>query len=299
MHNSEDTIYFKNKDSKFIFNSEAHAKQMGEASVKEMIGKSDFDYYPEAFAQKTLNDEQEIMMTGKAIINIVEKWVREDNETIWFSASKYPLYDENGDIIGTWGTSRDISILKKTEEQLEKLNQKLLEANQNLERLSIRDSLSGLYNHRHFYDSINIAFSKADCCAIKESQCGFTIVLFDIDHFKQINDTYGHLIGDQVIKQVGEGLSKYIRFNDSSYRYGGDEFVVMKTGMDHSEAFSFAEKIRASIADMTIGHGDISLKITISVGVVTSDEAGSVNKLMELADKRMYQSKEAGRNQVT
>jgi diguanylate cyclase (GGDEF)-like protein len=238
-------------------------------------------------------------MSGKAKINIIEKWVQDENKTVWLSASKHPLFDEQGLVIGTWGTSRDISLLKNTEEQLELLNQKLQDANQNLERLSINDSLSGLYNHRHFYDSVDIAFSKADRYANKKATSGFSIVLFDIDHFKDINDTYGHLMGDLVIKQIGEHLNKHIRIIDTSYRYGGDEFAVIKISTDRVEAYSFAEKIRAMIADLTIRHDDIILNITISVGVVTSDEANSVNELMELVDKRMYQSKTGGRNRVT
>lgn len=299
MHNSEDTIYFKDKDSKFIVNSEAHAKQVGETSVKKMIGKSDFDYFPEEFAKKAHLEEKEIMRTGKAKTNIVEKWVQDNNEVMWFSASKYPFYDETGEIIGTWGISKVITLLKNAEEQLENLNLKLHAANENLEKLSIHDSLSGLYNHRHFYDRVNIAFSKAERYKNQQLQSGFSIVLFDIDHFKAINDTYGHLIGDQVIKQVGDYVKENIRSIDSSYRYGGDEFVVMNSRLDRREAYSFAEKIRKSIQDMTITYDDINVQITISVGVVSSDEADSVNKLMELADQRMYQSKEAGRNCVT
>ena len=299
MHNSEDTIYFKNKDSKFIYNSQAHAKQVGEASVKEMVGKSDADYFPATFAERTVVQEKEIMKSGKAKTNIVEKWVQNDKVVMWFSASKYPLYDEKGQLIGTWGISKDITQLKNAEEELEKLNLKLLEVNENLERLSNQDSLSGLYNHRHFYERVDIEFAKTKRYRNQALQCGFSIILLDIDHFKYINDTYGHLVGDEVIKQVGEHLKNNIRCIDSCYRYGGDEFVVMNSKMDHIEACTFAEKIRQFIEDMTIKHEDIRLKITISVGVVTSNEADCVNKLMEIADQRMYQSKKRGRNRIT
>jgi len=306
MNNSSDTIYFKDVNSKFIFNSLAHAIQQGEKQAHDMFGKSDFDYFPEEFARQAYEDEQRIMKTGKPMIGHVEKWDRDDGSVVWLMASKYPLYDEHGTIVGTWGTSSDVTQLKEAEKALASVNQELKEANNRLEILSTRDALSGLYNHRHFYDSITLALANETNNTHTEMISGngklisgFSILLLDIDHFKGINDTYGHLVGDLVIKAIGELLIKSTRMTDTCYRYGGDEFALVFMGMELDDALVMAEKIRKAVEDMTVECDDVTLKITVSIGAVTSSEADTVNKLIGLADKRLYLSKELGRNKVT
>lgn len=306
LDNSDDTIYFKDCDSKFILNSKAHAIQVGESGIDKMIGKSDFDYFPSAFAQVAFEEEQLIMKNGNAKIRNIEKWVLPDNTIIWLSASKYPLYDENLNIIGTWGTSRDITALKNAEIQLELLNQELERANERLEKLSAHDALSGLYNHGHFYETLALIELRLKSSSELEFhsselgiQSGYSLILFDIDNFKSINDSYGHLVGDQVIKQIGQYLKQITRNIDMCFRYGGDEFALIIEGNDHEVAISLAEKIRVMLADMSIHYSDISFNITVSLGVVSSNEANSVNDLVALADERLYHSKESGRNKVT
>lgn len=141
MNNSEDTVYFKDLDSKFLLNSTAHAVQLGVESPLELRGKSDFDFFPEQFAQKAYEIEQNIIKTGKPLINVVEKWDKPNGKVIWLSASKYPLKDTEGNIIGTWGTSRDITDLKEAEIELERLNAELQILNKaqkdNLEELKL------------------------------------------------------------------------------------------------------------------------------------------------------------------
>lgn len=284
MDNSEDTIYFKNLDSKFILNSQAHANQLGEADVRAMQGKSDFDYFPAEFARAAFEDEQRIIRTGQPLIGHVERWQRPDGSVVWLSASKYPLRDEAGRIIGTWGTSRDITPLKEAEERLA--------------QLSIRDSLSGLYNHRHFIDSLTLA--KAQESRLNESESGgaFSLLLLDVDQFKSINDTFGHLTGDAVILTVGEQLRKSTRGADLCFRNGGDEFALILTATDLEHARALAEKLRCLLGETPIQAEDRAFHITVSMGVACSTEADTVRALINLADQRLYQSKRAGRNRV-
>ncbi len=299
MNNSADTIYFKDKNSKFIFNSIAHAMQQGEKNVLDMLGKSDFDYFPEEFAQHTFEEEQQIMKTGIPIIGNIEKWPQKNGKVVWLMASKYPLYDENGEIIGTWGTSRDVTRMKEAEEELARVNKKLQEVNSYLEELSARDALSGLYNHRHFYDVLENEFSKDSNMNHKKEKKEFSIMLLDIDYFKTINDTYGHLVGDLLIKSIGEYFLKEKKTSNSCFRYGGDEFALVFMNMNLIQAKKMAEKIREDIENMSLVYNDISMKITISIGVANSKEADTENELFELVDSRLYQSKKTGRNKVT
>jgi len=299
MNNSEDTIYFKNLESKFILNSKAHANQFKLTDVKQLIGKSDFDFFPEEFAQVAYDNEQSIITSGQAQIGVIEKWNKPTGEVIWFSASKYPLYDENNKVIGTWGTSRDITALKRAEEQLLSLNQQLIEANQRLETLSTRDGLSGLYNHRHFFDSLNIA--RAQSLRVNEHgfKTAFSILLLDLDRFKPINDTYGHQTGDQVIKSVGEILTQSTRLADMVFRIGGDEFAILAMNTPLKSAQLLAEKIRRKCEETEISANEIKMKMTLSIGVASSNEKDLIQDLVALADTRLYFSKQNGRNRVS
>lgn len=298
MENSEDTIYFKNLESKFILNSKAHAIQFNE-EVENLVGKSDFDYFPNKFSQVAYDAEQEIIKTGKPQVGIIEKWEKPNGDVVWFSASKYPLYDENSQIIGTWGTSRNITQLKKTEEQLLFVNQKLTEANQRLEILSTRDGLSGLYNHRHFFDSLTIAKAQS----MRLSDTGFvsvySIVMLDLDHFKKINDTYGHLVGDSVIKNLAELLTQSTRLSDTCFRIGGDEFAVLLMNTPLESARVVAEKIRDLVQSKPMMIEGQLIPMTLSLGVACSIENDLTTELVEICDSRLYHSKRNGRNQVT
>ena len=298
MNNSEDTIYFKNLDSKFILNSKAHANQFHERDVSDMIGKDDFDYFPPEFAQAALEDEQTIIRTGRPILGRIERWDKPDGEVVWFQAYKYPLYDKEGHIIGTWGTSRNITQLKRAEEELQRLNRELQEANQRLEILSTRDSLSGLYNHRHFFDSLNIQKN----IELRQKDHGvnteFSILLLDIDYFKKINDTYGHLIGDSIIKSLSDLFTKSTRLIDTCYRIGGDEFAILLINTDLSSAHVVAEKIRKFVEEFEFNVNDLTLRTTHSIGVASSRETETIKELVSLADSRLYYSKEHGRNQI-
>ena len=298
LNNSEDTIYFKNLESKFILNSKAHALEHHEDNPANMVGKDDFDYFPYSFAKAAYEDEQRIIKTGKSMIGHVEKWVQEDGSITWFLASKYPLLDDHGNIIGTWGTSKDITDLKVAQEQLTLLNKQLQEANQRLEFLSMRDGLSGLFNHRHFYESLNMSLAQISRQRDAHNKNVFTILLLDIDHFKVINDTYGHLVGDIVIRTIGETLKNTTRITDTCFRYGGDEFAVILSDTPLESGRHVANTLRKLIASTPIETESLTFHIHVSVGVASSEEAGSATELVEMADKRLYLSKTEGRNRV-
>jgi diguanylate cyclase (GGDEF)-like protein/PAS domain S-box-containing protein len=297
MENSEDTIYFKNLQSKFILNSKAHAIQFNE-TVRNMVGKDDYDYFPAEFARIAYEGEQEIIRTGKPVVGNIEKWDKKDGTTVWFSASKYPLYDLDGKIIGTWGTSRDITPLKLAERQLLSINLQLQEANQKLEGISIHDNLSGLFNQRHFYERLNIAKALESREKDQQSDGTFSIILLDVDHFKEINDSFGHNAGDDVIRFVSAKIKQSIRISDACFRHGGDEFSLLLPNTKLEAARFVSEKLRRTIQELDILLDERELHITVSMGVACSNETDLVERLVRIADERMYLSKNNGRNQV-
>ncbi|HYF75030.1 MAG TPA: diguanylate cyclase, partial [Candidatus Nitrosocosmicus sp.] len=258
-------------------------------------GKTDFDLFMEPHASKAFNDEQYIIRTGKPILGIVEMETWQDGSIQWVSTSKYPLMDSQGNIIGTWGVSRNITELKNAEEELERVNRELLEANSKLEVLSVTDSLSGLYNHRYFYEILEKEMARWKRSGTSDS----VIVLMDIDNFKGLNDSQGHLAGDLSIRHIAGLIKDGIRKADYAFRYGGDEFIVLFTDTGIAGAKTPADKLLNHIAETPVSLGNSAATLTVSGGAAALSEGSDVNDLMNIADMRLYKSKKAGRNRIT
>lgn len=168
-------------------------------------------------------------------------------------------------------------------------------ANRELQRLSSTDRLTGLYNRGHWEEILRQEYARH---RRYESQAA--LVMFDIDHFKAINDTYGHQPGDAVIQQVAELTRETMRDSDVAGRYGGEEFVVLLPDTDKQGALIFAERLRQAVEAQEIRHEGRSIRFTISLGIADlSHPSTSHAQLIEWADGALYASKSAGRNRVT
>ncbi len=291
LNNSQDTVYFKDWDSKFILNSKSHAVQFGYSDPEDLIGKSDFDFYPEVFANESRRDELEIMNTGVPVINKMEQGMNAAGDILTFSSSKYPLYDSRGAIVGTWGTSRDMSKLVHAEEELAKANAKL-------RALSLIDELTGLYNQRHFYDSLTISMKLYARRRIGGLTAHFSLILLDIDHFKQVNDTYGHVIGDAAIRYIGGLMTAHTRASDTSFRYGGDEYALILPDTEVSAARDLCERLRKIVEQNPLLADGQRIELTISMGVIGFNNELSAGDMVRKADTLLYRAKKDGRNRV-
>jgi len=162
-------------------------------------------------------------------------------------------------------------------------------------RLAITDELTGLYNRRRLNEALELEFLRAE-----RYEQSFSFGLLDIDHFKNINDTYGHLVGDEVLKQLADLMVKASRRTDTIGRYGGEEFAFILTGTDIDGAYAYAEKIRKSIEDYSFLTAQGNVKITASIGIteLVKDSPLSVEKLVEQADVALYRAKQSGRNRI-
>jgi two-component system cell cycle response regulator len=175
------------------------------------------------------------------------------------------------------------------------LQKELLETNKRLELLSITDGLTKLYNHRYFQDELARAFEES-----QRYQRPLSLAIIDLDFFKKVNDTYGHAIGDEVLKAVSRIFQQSIRSTDLTARYGGEEFAVMMPETDLSDALVFAEKIRALVEDHPVHTqaGTITATVSIGVGTVPHGQIHTAKELIVAADKALYRAKKGGRNQV-
>lgn len=178
--------------------------------------------------------------------------------------------------------------------ELIRLQDELVQKNRLLEQLSITDPLTGLPNRRHLDAALEREFQRA-----QRQQIPFCALMFDIDHFKHVNDTWGHSAGDAVIRSVGETLSAFIRLTDSGGRFGGEEFLVL-TGSPLDGAEILAERVRGAIEAKTVttdeGH---EIQVTVSAGVASFDgDMTNPESVVARADEALYDAKSRGRNQV-
>ena len=168
-------------------------------------------------------------------------------------------------------------------------------ANQELQRLSSTDRLTGLFNRGHWEEML-----RQDYARHRRYERNAALVMFDIDHFKKINDSYGHQAGDAVIQQTAELVRQCTRDADIAGRYGGEEFVVLLPDTDSEGAVTFAERLRQSIEAYEVVHEGRSIRFTVSLGIADlSEPTNGYAQLIERADIALYSSKASGRNQVT
>lgn len=167
--------------------------------------------------------------------------------------------------------------------------QKLFEQNLALKDRADMDGLTALHNHRYIYERI-----EEEAARCSRNQCRFVVLMLDIDHFKNINDTYGHVLGDRILKELAGVLKGITRQSDLVGRYGGEEFLIMLVETGIEDGYTAAEKIRKAIEQREFAEG---LHITVSIGV--GEYSGEkVSELIEKADHKLYQAKESGRNRT-
>lgn len=189
------------------------------------------------------------------------------------------------------------SLRREMEKQAETSKAKIMRIDADIHDLRIladTDAMTGLLNRRAFLPYAEQAYSDYNRT---QKECSF--LMFDIDHFKAINDTFGHSTGDDVIRRVADVLREETRVNDKIARFGGEEFVLLLPETSSSAAAETAERLRQAIAACRVQHGDRTIDITVSVGCATSDATGrDVEDFIQRADQSLYAAKASGRNRV-
>jgi len=172
----------------------------------------------------------------------------------------------------------------------------LQERNQELEKLNTLDALSGIHNRRHFDKRILAELRRA-----RRELTPLSLIMFDIDHFKSVNDNYGHIAGDEVIRSVAHIASQQLnRSADEAFRYGGEEFALILPNTEAKGAIKIAETVREAIEKLIINTNSSTITCTVSLGVASSNSQQALTpvEFIEQADTALYQAKQAGRNQV-
>ena len=217
---------------------------------------------------------------------------------LFFSSLEKNTYRDSHQKIFVY-IAQQVSILiekSRLYQQVHELNHKLVDAMALLKEQTCRDSLTGVYHRGAIMEFMDQTLH----AGIRKQQ-PVSVIMADLDNFKAINDNYGHLVGDTVLQQTAKTMVHHLRTYDHIGRYGGEEFLIILDDTDATEAVMVAERIRRAIAKLEFESGDESFAVTISMGIVTTDNVTSMKSkesLLSEADRALYHAKDKGRNRV-
>ncbi len=266
---------------------------------EDILGKSIFEVFPELSRAWFQHKAESVFVLHNATFTTWEQRpylfrfphyrpITGTAEHMYQNSTIIPLMDARGRVDHICLIVYDV-----TDTAVNKMAQQL--ANQQLRDLSRIDHLTGLYNRGYWESRLIQEFKRFD-----RYELSCSLIMFDIDHFKAVNDTYGHTVGDDVIREVSRTLRIQLRDLDIAGRYGGEEFGVILTGTTVEGATVFAERLRASIEQMVVYSEGQQVRFTISLGINQLRAATADHRAwIELADQALYQSKEGGRNRYT
>jgi len=221
--------------------------------------------------------------------------------------NKAQEYDTSIQMISAAGRNLDDNVIEELEkikyinaslkselEAARKILEKQRKSIESIKELSYKDHLTGLYLRRYMNEVLSSLLYN-----FNRYKKIFSIIMLDLDDFKQINDTYGHLAGDEVLKVIGSVLKRITRRSDIPVRYGGDEFIVILPETDIEKAKIVAEKIRNKIASITFKKGSVEFKCYVSVGVTEVKEGDTIESILERVDEALYKTKKTKKGEIT
>jgi diguanylate cyclase (GGDEF)-like protein/PAS domain S-box-containing protein len=286
MSNTPILAFMKDDAGKYVYVNEAVLKRF-ELQHEDIIGKSDAEFWPQAAEEIRAHDQQ--VMEGGGTVRFEEAVPMADGQTSHWLSYKFPLTDSEGRRLLA-GTSLDITDRKYYEQQMAEYQSRLEQAVTQLEEMALTDSLTGLRNKASFEARIDEEISRA-----RRYLLPLSLLMIDIDHFKKINDDFGHPVGDEVLERIADILREGARPSDFIARYGGEEFVLILPNTDAQGAYYVAERMRETVeAAIPQPRG-----LTISAGVASLTPGESGRSLLERADEALYRAKNAGRNRVS
>lgn len=282
-------------DSPLIFVNPAFERMTG-FSFDETVGRNCRFLQDGHVHEAQRENMRTALAKGQGFSEVIANY-RKDGTLFWNELSVSPIHDETGTVTHYIGFQKDVTQRVLLDEQLRARNRDLETAKRALEELVTLDSLTGVYNRRHFDSRLETLWKISMRTA--ESMAVFFI---DIDHFKAYNDHYGHQTGDNALITVAQTLADtFQRGSDFLARYGGEEFVVVACGMDREPAGRFADELCARVRALDIDNADApGGKLTISVGytVVTPQPGMKAEDAIEQADQALFVAKNAGRDRA-
>jgi len=294
LENIKDIVW--EMDGKMIFTFVSPTvKETTGYEPKDLIGKSILEFLtPESREQilthwqHSINKRINRDNTEFQLYDV--EFICRDGRIIWTEVSVKPVYNGTS-FSGYIGSTRDISVKKKYENELRKSLEELKSMNSKLDELATIDMLTGAFNRRKFESFAQLAMEKA-----AREGTSFAILMFDIDHFKQINDILGHKAGDQILREITDLVRQALRASDLLFRWGGDEFVILLPEMIWQKALKTAERVRKTVELHPFGlHGQ---QVNISIGVGEYRLGEELDQLVSRVDDALLNAKTNGKNKV-
>ena len=292
-----DPVFMKDENLRWIYGNPV-ILNLYNIDKNNYIGKTEDQLLPKEFAESCMQSDNNAV-AAKAISKSTEQARDEAGNLHYYEVFKVPFYEQDDTFRGLIGVGRDITERKKAQESLEETNVQLeaeLTLRKKMEHLANIDPMTNTYNRR-FFSSTSVSIIKL---ALREKKT-FSVMIIDIDKFKEINDTYGHPIGDKVIIGLANTLKNRLRESDVIARVGGDEFAIILTDTDFEHAKDIAENLRDTVEKKGVLLEDKKrLKYTISIGVTdfSAETDKKIEELLKRADDGLYLAKENGKNQI-
>jgi len=293
-----DPVFVKDKEHHWIILNQAYCQFIG-YPLETLIKKSDYDFFPRHEADAFRTQDEQIFKTGVPCEH--EEEFTDAFGTTHLIATKKSLHKDAAGNLFLVGVIRDITERKRAEEELRQTAQELSRSNTELKLsgdrlryLAYHDPLTGLANRKQFHERLSQSLDWA-----RSNNQLMALMFLDLDGFKQVNDTLGHDIGDQLLKVIAQRLTRGLRCSDIVSRLGGDEFTVILSGIPQVEyATKVAEKILQSLSQVVVLEGH-NVFVTVSIGISIYPLDGEVEEiLIKKADMAMYRAKQLGRNQL-
>lgn len=283
-------IFIKNEDLRFVFVNKAYESMFG-VKMADMLGKTvlELAYLPEKDREFYHNEDRE-MVQHQETSHHVFQYRFSDGKThtcLYWSGG---FAHEDGSR-GLLGVIVDITDQSKVISALQEKLRTVVSEKREIEEISVIDSLTRLHNRRFFGELL-----QRHAAAAVMNGSFFSCIMIDIDHFKKVNDAFGHLIGDEVLKSVAQCFKNCSRYGDLLCRYGGEEFVLLLPGCRVDEATAIAERVRLNILD-TVSLPDGS-NVTVSAGCSEYIAGEEDLFVIQRADEALYIAKKTGRNRV-
>jgi diguanylate cyclase (GGDEF)-like protein/PAS domain S-box-containing protein len=274
--NIPQSVFWKDINSVYQGGNRSLLDDAGLQGIDELIGKTDADFRWRDLAEHYRKVDMEVMGSGLPRMRMQATDVRRDGTDCWIETSKIPLQDGQGKVVGVLAVTEDITARKYMEQELF--------------RRANHDALTGLPNRGYFQTRLEEAVKRA------QRREGLALMYFDIDRFKLINDTYGHDMGDEVIRMFAERVRAMLRETDFMARLGGDEFVLIAEGLSRrGDTVVIAQKLVEAMWP-AFNVGGTVLQVSTSIGVAYFEAGMTPDELLKAADQAMYDAKRAGRN---
>lgn len=291
VENSNDVIMLTGSDGKIEYLSPACVRVLG-YQPEELVGTEAWIVHEED--QPKAKEFFAKSLRGISGSNFEYRVVTKKGEIRWVSHSWSSIMkDDKAQVVIS--VIRDVTEPKRSDEQMKLLYREIVKSNKQMEQLALRDSQTGLYNHRYLNEVIESEFYRA-----RRYAHPISVIMLDIDYFKSINDVYGHDFGDFVLQQFAKQLKRMVRRYDIVVRYGGEEFIVLSPGTDRVKAVALAQRLLDILKTYNFGDKKHAVKLKLSMGVASYPEE-PMKKGMDListADRVLNKVKREGGNRV-